>query len=346
MNDKERHRKSENGKRFAQILGVQHFTQAAKKLNKSIVWHLADQLGKNICSCGKKVDIDNFTIGHILPWRRCFSRDGNAELFWDTANIRLEHCQCNVTHDNYRSSCVDEIKNWPKIHLCNENVKNKPLKVQLNFDYDLLNMEFGKANHRLFRKIMFEWCVQLGLNECTKCHKTINKIEEWTVEHIRPWHSANVDADKKALYFDLNNIGYSHLHCNCGSANLGKGKSGYNGVDWYVNKRTGYQNWRARLKVGNKHMALVHHDDPVICAENYDMGVLKYRNGEGVLNFPEKQAEYLKKIQEGWNEPLKCKVCGGKHFGLGYCRKHHYTLGGGKEKRREQYLKNEKKKLD
>ena len=322
---------------FANILGVDHFGQAVRKLNRIILLELGKKIKKDRClGCKQIVAVDNFTLAHIEPWRRCWTREGNKELFWNIDNIALAHSGCNTT-DNTRSD--DKIiYEAPEEYECNKNVKDPTHRTQLNFDYSLLGMEFGKANHQLFRKVMFTWAEKAGMNHCKKCTKPIKDIKDWTVEHIKPWFLGSNDEERKNLFYDFGNIGFSHLHCNSATANLGKGKSGYNGVDWYENKKTGYGTWRARIKVGKDHKTLKHSKNPIECAEAYDMGVLKYRNGEGVLNFPEKVQQYQEQIDNGWNEPLKCKKCGDKHFGLGYCRKHHYELCGGKEKRKERYI--------
>lgn len=56
-------------------------------------------------------------------------------------------------------------------------------------------------------------------------------------------------------------------------------------------------------------MTVKHSQEVTECAEAYDMAVLKYLNGEGVLNFPEKIEEYKIKIANGWHEDLKSKIC-------------------------------------
>ncbi len=330
-------RQKEINAEFARILQVDHWGQAVQKLNKIVLLGVARKIEKHICyECEKEVILEDFTIAHIQPWRRCFSREGSADLFWDVGNIALEHRDCNTTEDNARTDDTG-IRIQPTDHWCNRNVKDKFTKAQLNFDHDLLGIEFGKANKRLFRKIMFTWAEQAGLNNCQICTKSIKTIDDWTIEHIKPWLSGQTDEEKCQLFYSFDNIGFSHTHCNCRSSNLGKGKSGYKGVDWYENKKTGYATWRARIKVGKDHKTLKHSLDPVECAEAYDMGIIKYVNGEGSLNFPEKVDEYNIKIQQGWNEPLRCKICGGKHAALGYCRKHHYEYCGGKEKRKQRY---------
>jgi hypothetical protein len=342
LTNNEIERKKKNHIEYAKILKVSNFSTANRILKRSILLSAAGHIGMNKCfKCKEPLTVDDFTIAHIKPWRRCYDRDGDANLFWDIDNIALEHAKCNCVDAEHWSKRV-LIKHWPTEHECNKNVKDETLKLQLNFDHDLLGMEFGKANHRLFRQVMFKWCEKVGFNFCNKCTKPIRDIEDWTIEHIVPWRLGPTDDDKRHRFYSLENIGFSHLHCNCGGAQLGKGKTGYNGVKHYIDNRTGYETYQPSLVVKGKLIYLPTSTNLVEAAENYDMGLIKYRNGEGILNFPEKENEYIKKIADGWDEPLKCKICGGKHFGKGYCRKHHYHLAGGKEYRRQQYLKNER----
>jgi hypothetical protein len=338
MTESEKLRTQNQHKNYASILGQTHWSQAVSRLNKIILIFLASQVGQHIClKCNQEVIIDDFTIGHIRPWRKCLSRNGDVNLFWSIDNINLQHNDCNTSDNNARSDGY--INSHESIEFdINKNISCKFRKRQLNFDQELLGMSFGKARHKLIKKIIFEWSQKCNLNNCTKCKKLISNIDDFSIEHIIPWMSGETDEQKRELFYSISNIGFSHFHCNCASANLGKGKSGYNGVSEYYDKRKGYKNWRAMLNVNGKRMTLKHSNDPIEAAEAYDLGILKYRNGEGILNFPEKIAEYQKQLADGWREPLKCRLCGDKHFGQGYCRKHHYAFCGGKEKRRKRYI--------
>lgn len=44
--------------------------------------------------------------------------------------------------------------------------------------------------------------------------RKINTVEELSIEHKTPWLNSN---NPKELYFDLNNIAFSHLSCNIGA---------------------------------------------------------------------------------------------------------------------------------
>lgn len=72
-----------------------------------------------------------------------------------------------------------------------------------------LGMPFGTACNRLRKLILFRLLVRLNENVCFKCATQIDKVEELSVEHKKPWF--NVDA---SFFWDLENIAFSHLLCN------------------------------------------------------------------------------------------------------------------------------------
>lgn len=74
-----------------------------------------------------------------------------------------------------------------------------------------LGMSHGTAANRLRKMILFKLIQQLGLDICFQCTKPIYKIDNLSVEHKIPWLNSN---DPVGLYFDLENIAFSHLSCN------------------------------------------------------------------------------------------------------------------------------------
>ena len=53
---------------------------------------------------------------------------------------------------------------------------------------------------------------------CYRCGKKIEQIEELSIEHKVPWLYAD---DPIGLYFNLDNIAFSHLKCNIGRSRKG-----------------------------------------------------------------------------------------------------------------------------
>ena len=78
-----------------------------------------------------------------------------------------------------------------------------------------LGMAYGTARHRLSRTLMFKMAQTLGLTTCHQCDEEIERQEEFSTEHIEPWlHSDN----PIKIFFDLDNITFSHQACNSGAA--------------------------------------------------------------------------------------------------------------------------------
>lgn len=82
-----------------------------------------------------------------------------------------------------------------------------------------LGMNPGTAAGRLRKLILFDLARQLNLVECFRCNLEICDIENFTIEHKIPWLDSE---DPTKLYFDLNNITFSHMSCNYGAARKGQ----------------------------------------------------------------------------------------------------------------------------
>lgn len=80
--------------------------------------------------------------------------------------------------------------------------RNKRIVLQLG-------MPYGTAVHRLRKNILFNFAQRLKEDVCFKCDKKIEFVEELSIEHKQPWENKNSD-----LFWNLNNIAFSHLKCN------------------------------------------------------------------------------------------------------------------------------------
>lgn len=75
-----------------------------------------------------------------------------------------------------------------------------------------LGMPFGTACYKLRKAILFHLMGRVGLNGCYRCGEIIQSIDDLSIEHKTPW----LDSDNPAeLFFNLDNIAFSHLSCNC-----------------------------------------------------------------------------------------------------------------------------------
>lgn len=74
---------------------------------------------------------------------------------------------------------------------------------------ETLGMPHGTAANKLRKRIMFSLLVRLNENFCFKCGAEIESDNELSVEHKEPWEGISAD-----LFWDLDNIAFSHLSCN------------------------------------------------------------------------------------------------------------------------------------
>jgi hypothetical protein len=76
-----------------------------------------------------------------------------------------------------------------------------------------LGMPRGTAANRLRKLVLFDLLKRHNENICYRCKKNIEQAEDLSIEHIKPWEHVDV-----ALFWDLSNIAFSHLRCNCAAA--------------------------------------------------------------------------------------------------------------------------------
>ena len=74
---------------------------------------------------------------------------------------------------------------------------------------DQLGMSYGTACDRLRKKILFSKVQTAGLDICFKCGSKIDSIEVFSVEHKVSWLHVSTE-----LFWDLENIAFSHRSCN------------------------------------------------------------------------------------------------------------------------------------
>lgn len=73
----------------------------------------------------------------------------------------------------------------------------------------LLGMSHGAAANRLRKMVLFRQLKKYGDNVCVRCGKPIDAIEDLSIEHIKPWEGRSAE-----LFWDLDNIAFSHSVCN------------------------------------------------------------------------------------------------------------------------------------
>lgn len=77
-----------------------------------------------------------------------------------------------------------------------------------------LGMNVSAAQARLTRDILWKLILQTNQTLCFHCNKEMSR-ETFSIEHKVPWLDSENPRD---LFFDLDNISFSHLSCNAAAA--------------------------------------------------------------------------------------------------------------------------------
>lgn len=83
-------------------------------------------------------------------------------------------------------------------------------------------MNPSTASNRLVKDILYSLVVKTDQNNCFKCNFPMTR-ETFTIEHKEPWLDSDNPVD---LYFDLENISFSHHKCNVGARRKTPAKCG------------------------------------------------------------------------------------------------------------------------
>ncbi len=73
-------------------------------------------------------------------------------------------------------------------------------------------MNFSTATSRLKKLLLYSFAKKLNQHICFRCGKPINSVDDFTVDHKIAWQD-----DKIELFWDLENIAFSHSFCNTGA---------------------------------------------------------------------------------------------------------------------------------
>lgn len=77
-----------------------------------------------------------------------------------------------------------------------------------------LGMNPSTAQGRLIRDILWSLVVKTNQDTCCKCEEKMHR-DSFSIEHVKPWLDSE---DPISLFFDLDNIKFSHLRCNVSDA--------------------------------------------------------------------------------------------------------------------------------
>ncbi len=72
-----------------------------------------------------------------------------------------------------------------------------------------LGMLFPTAQQRLVKLLLFQLAEQCRRNFCYRCGKSIDRVEQFGIDHKLPWEGVSSD-----LFWDLTNVAFYHRKCN------------------------------------------------------------------------------------------------------------------------------------
>lgn len=84
---------------------------------------------------------------------------------------------------------------------------------------EVLGVPFGTASAKLRKSIMFWLAGKNNMLICFRCGQPIENVNEFSIEHKLSWENS---LEPKKMFFDLENIAFSHLKCNSGTNNRDK----------------------------------------------------------------------------------------------------------------------------
>ncbi len=95
----------------------------------------------------------------------------------------------------------------PSVSGCKRKDFRKKSEKLTGFEAQL-GQTVSSAMHELKKQLMFGMLVELGRDVCYRCGGKL-RVDDFSVEHKEPWRGVD-----NSLFWDHNNIGFSHLSCN------------------------------------------------------------------------------------------------------------------------------------
>lgn len=77
--------------------------------------------------------------------------------------------------------------------------------------HDVLGVSISSASYKLRKMVLFDILRRHNENICYRCGKTIDNVDELSMDHKIDWLNA---PNAKELFWDMDNIAFSHLKCN------------------------------------------------------------------------------------------------------------------------------------
>lgn len=138
-----------------------------------------------------------------------------------------------------------------------------------------LGMPHGTAHHRLNKLVMFDLLRRHNENICFRCGQPIETGKDLSIEHKEPW----LDRENAVeMFFDLNNIAFSHLSCNIGASRKRRKPApcGYFGVYFDPTPKNHKKPWQAVYARRGAKKTIGKYTTPEEAAKAYDQFVAKH----------------------------------------------------------------------
>lgn len=144
---------------------------------------------------------------------------------------------------------------------------------------EMLGMPISTARSKLYKQVLLNALKAFNNDICYRCGEPITEALELSIDHVINWRRA---PNAKELYFDTNNIKFSHNHCNSmaglrGSSKV-KSSVGYKGVSLWAGK------YIASIGHNNKNFHLGRFDKAEDAARAYDLKAIELFKHEAVTN--------------------------------------------------------------
>lgn len=161
---------------------------------------------------------------------------------------------------------------------------------------------FSKARDKLMKSMMLDLLKELGEDKCFRCKQIIDDAEELSLDHSGSWRLEKDCEEARKMFWDILSIYPSHIFCNTANVKPNGNKNGFIGIaknGFY--KSTGNFHYISEISVDGKSAILGYSKDPRKAGMFYDLGVMKYRQGKGVLNFEHLREFYKENINKDWS---------------------------------------------
>lgn len=156
--------------------------------------------------------------------------------------------------------------------------KNQLNKQQAKY----LGQPISTARSQLCKNLLFEYVKRAGDTLCYRCGKIIDNVDEFTIEHKSDWRYQENAAE---LFFDIDNICFSHCSCNSkftSGKRRSDNKHGFKGIYAYAGK-TGTKYQAAVVWKGSKTYSSPC-DSPEEAAIAYDKLAVEIQGEKAVTN--------------------------------------------------------------